>query len=69
MVIPTTTYTLDAEEEKILDFVESGKWTNPPNFSELKKDLMLGAREHVRRKPVTIRPIYSLLLHNLSRKK
>lgn len=51
----TETYTLDAEEEEILDFIESGKWTNPPNFEELKRDLMLSAREHIRRKPVTIR--------------
>lgn len=52
---PTTSYTLDPEEEKILDFVESWTWKNPENFEEIKEDLILSAREYMQKKPITIR--------------
>jgi predicted DNA binding CopG/RHH family protein len=53
--MPTPTYILDEEEKEILDFVESGKWQTVANFAELKKDLEASAREHLKRKQVTIR--------------
>ncbi len=48
-------YILDAEEEEILDFIESGKGLTVDNFAELKKDLIVSAREHLQRKSITIR--------------
>jgi predicted DNA binding CopG/RHH family protein len=56
-----TTHILDAEEQEISDLIESGTLTTVSNFTELKRDLMLSAREHIRRKPVTIRLQGSLL--------
>ncbi len=53
--MPKTPYILDAEEEQLLDIIESGKWNNPPNFAALKEDLILSAREHLQRKSITIR--------------
>jgi predicted DNA binding CopG/RHH family protein len=51
------TYTLDPEEQEILDFIESGKWKNqnPQNFEELKKDLMVSAKLHRQKQSITIR--------------
>jgi predicted DNA binding CopG/RHH family protein len=51
----TAAYILDEEEQEILEFVEKGEWKNPPNFAELKRDLEVSAREHLKRKQVTIR--------------
>lgn len=50
-----TDYILDEEEKEILEFMEKGEWKNPPNFALLKRDLELSAREHLKRKQVTIR--------------
>ena len=48
-------YMLDTEEQEILDFMNSGVWKTVENFEELKKNLQISAREHLKRKPVTIR--------------
>ncbi len=46
---------LDTEEQEILDFINSGMWKTVENFEELRKDLKISAKEHLKRKPVTIR--------------
>jgi hypothetical protein len=61
ILMTLTTHILDAEEQEISDLMESGTLTTVSNFTELKRDLMLSAREHIRRKPVTIRLQGSLL--------
>ena len=48
-------YILDAEEQEILDFIDSGSGTTVANFPALKEDLILSAREHLQRKSITIR--------------